>query len=377
MKLLHLSDLHLGKRFKEFPLLEDQAYILQVILGIADVERPDAVLIAGDVYDRPTPSTEAVELLDHFLVALAQREIPVLLASGNHDSPERLAFGAQLLEKSQIHIAPVYNGTVTPVTLQDAYGPVDIYLLPFLKPLYVRRCFPEEEIQDCTEAVACAIAHMDINPARRNVLAAHQFVIGAERCDSEEVSVGGSDQVDVSVFAPFDYVALGHLHGPQDLDGGRVRYCGTPLKYSFSEIRHKKSVTLVELGPKGERTIRPILLTPLRDMVERRGTFQELFSAPRLPQDQEAYIHVVLTDEEDVPNAMERLRTIYPNVMGLDYDNRRTRNGDFCMGSANMVQQSPLDLFAAFYEQQNGAPLTEEQRRYLTAKIEEIQEVKE
>ena len=214
MKLLHLSDLHLGKRIKNFPLLEDQAYILQAILEILDAERPDAVLIAGDVYDRATPSTEAVELLDRFLVSLAERGLPVLLISGNHDSPERLAFGAQFLEKSRIFISPVYNGTVTPVTLEDEYGPVDFYLLPFLKPLHVRRCFPEEPVESYTEAVACAVSHMNLDPSRRNVLITHQFVTGAERCDSEEVSVGGSDNVDAVVFAPFDYVALGHLHFP-------------------------------------------------------------------------------------------------------------------------------------------------------------------
>ena len=286
MKLLHLSDLHLGKRIKNFPLLEDQAYILQAILEILDAERPDAVLIAGDVYDRATPSTEAVELLDRFLVSLAERGLPVLLISGNHDSPERLAFGAQFLEKSRIFISPVYNGTVTPVTLEDEYGPVDFYLLPFLKPLHVRRCFPEEPVESYTEAVACAVSHMNLDPSRRNVLITHQFVTGAERCDSEEVSVGGSDNVDAVVFAPFDYVALGHLHGPQNIGDDRIRYCGTPLKYSFSESRQKKSVTLVELSAKGQRTVRTVPLTPRRDMVERRGCFQD-FLTQRVPQDQD------------------------------------------------------------------------------------------
>ena len=373
MKLLHLSDLHLGKRIKNFPLLEDQAYILQAILEILDAERPDAVLIAGDVYDRATPSTEAVELLDRFLVSLAERGLPVLLISGNHDSPERLAFGAQFLEKSRIFISPVYNGTVTPVTLEDEYGPVDFYLLPFLKPLHVRRCFPEEPVESYTEAVACAVSHLNLDPSRRNVLITHQFVTGAERCDSEEVSVGGSDNVDAVVFAPFDYVALGHLHGPQNIGDDRIRYCGTPLKYSFSESRQKKSVTLVELSAKGQRTVRTVPLTPRRDMVERRGCFQD-FLTQRVPQDQDAYIHFILTDESIIPDAMNKLRTVYPNVMGLDYDNQRTQGGGPRVHAGSIAQQSPLDLFAAFYAQQNGVPLSEEQTQYLAGKIEQIKE---
>ena len=267
----------------------------------------------------------------------------------------------------------MYNGTVTPVTLEDEYGPVDFYLLPFLKPLHVRRCFPEEPVESYTEAVACAVSHMNLDPSRRNVLITHQFVTGAERCDSEEVSVGGSDDVDAVVFAPFDYVALGHLHGPQNIGDDRIRYCGTPLKYSFSESRQKKSVTLVELSAKGQRTVRTVPLTPRRDMVERRGCFQD-FLTQRVPQDQDAYIHFILTDESIIPDAMNKLRTVYPNVMGLDYDNQRTRGGGPRVHTGCIAQQSPLDLFAAFYAQQNGVPLSEEQTQYLAGKIEQIKE---
>lgn len=374
MKLLHLSDLHLGKRIKNFPLLEDQAYILQAILEILDAERPDAVLIAGDVYDRATPSTEAVELLDRFLVSLAERGLPVLLISGNHDSPERLAFGAQFLEKSRIFISPVYNGTVTPVTLEDEYGPVDFYLLPFLKPLHVRRCFPEEPVESYTEAVACAVSHMNLDPSRRNVLITHQFVTGAERCDSEEVSVGGSDDVDAVVFAPFDYVALGHLHGPQSIGEERVRYCGTPLKYSFSEVRHQKSVTVIELEEKGTLNLRAVPLTPKRDMVELRGGFAQISSPAFYEQvDRDAYVRVILTDENDIYGAMGQLRSIYPNLMRLDYDNLRTRSGTAELEEAD-VKRNPLELFEEFYQQQNHQPMSEEQRGYLAELLEAIQE---
>lgn len=374
MKLIHLSDLHLGKRVNDFPMLEDQAYILEQILEIIHNEQPDAVLIAGDVYDKTIPSAEAVALLDDFLVKLADRALPVLLISGNHDSPERLSFANRLMEGRRVYIAPVYHGEVKPVTLEDAYGPVDFWLLPFLKPVQLRRFFPEEEVESYTDAVACAIRHMPLNPARRSVLVTHQFVTGAERCESEEVSVGGTDNVDAAVFAPFDYVALGHLHGPQDVGEKRIRYCGTPLKYSFSEVHHQKSVTVVELGEKGALDVRTVPLTPKRDMVELRGSFAQVKSPEFYGQvDREAYVRVILTDENDIYDAMGQLRPIYPNLMRLDYDNLRTRSGAVELEEAD-VKRDPLELFSEFYQQQNHQPMSEEQRRYLAGLLEEIQE---
>ncbi len=374
MKLIHLSDLHLGKRVNDFSMLEDQAYILDRILEIIDRERPNAVLIAGDVYDKSVPSAEAVALLDDFLVSLADRSLAVLLISGNHDSPERLAFANRLMEQRNVYIAPVYDGTVTPVTLTDAHGLADFWLLPFLKPVHLRRFFPEEGVESYTDAVACAIRHMPLDPARRNVLVTHQFVTGAERCQSEEVSIGGADNVDASVFAPFDYVALGHLHGPQNVGGERVRYCGTPLKYSFSEVRHQKSVTVVELEGKGTLEVRTVPLVPKRDMVELRGSFAQVTSPEFYAQvDREAYVRVILTDENDVYDAMGQLRPIYPNLMRLDYDNLRTRSGAVDLEEAD-VKRDPLELFAEFYQQQNHQPMSEEQRHYLTGLLEAIQE---
>lgn len=374
MKLVHLSDLHLGKRVNDFPMLEDQAYILDRILNIVDEEQPDAVLIAGDVYDKTIPSAEAVALLDDFLVRLADRSLAVLLVSGNHDSPERLAFANRLMEQRRVYIAPVYHGEVTPVTLEDACGPVDFWLLPFLKPAHLRRFFPEEGVESYTDAVACAIRHMTLDPTRRNVLVTHQFVTGAERCESEELSVGGSDNVDVSVFTLFDYAALGHIHGPQNVGGGRVRYCGTPLKYSFSEVRHQKSVTVVELGEKGALAVHMVPLVPKRDMVELRGCFADVSSPEFYEQvDRDAYVRVILTDEEDIYDAVGRLRPIYPNLMRLDYDNLRTRSGTLEVEEAD-VKRDPLELFADFYQQQNHQPLSEKQRSYLAGLIEAIQE---
>lgn len=375
MKLIHLSDLHLGKRVNEFSMLEDQQYILTEILQIIDREKPDGVMIAGDVYDKSVPSAEAVALLDDFLVRLAKRDLQVFLISGNHDSPERMAFGGRLMAQSGVHLAPVYDGKVSPITLTDEYGPVNLYLLPFLKPAHVRRCFPEREILTYTDALAAAIEAMGVDTAQRNVLVTHQFVTGAARCDSEEISVGGTDNVDVSVFEPFDYVALGHIHGPQQVGRETVRYCGTPLKYSFSEAKHQKSVTVVELGEKGAVSVRTVPLTPMRDLAELRGTYEELtfrgfYDGTSYPRD---YVHITLTDEEDIPDAVSKLRIIYPNLMKLDYDNKRTRAGIVLEGAEDQ-QRSPLELLEEFYEKQNGQPMGEEQRAFAKNLMERIWE---
>ncbi len=377
MKLIHLSDLHLGKRVNEFSMLEDQRYILSEILDIIDREAPDGILIAGDIYDKSVPSAEAVALLDDFLVRLSARNLQVFLISGNHDSAERMAFGGRLMEGSGIHMAPVYNGTTAPLTLTDIHGPVDLYLLPFLKPAHVRRCFPDQEITSYTDAVKAAIDAMPLDTTRRNVLVTHQFVTGAARCDSEDLSVGGSDNVDAAVFAPFDYVALGHIHGPQQVGRETIRYCGTPLKYSFSEARHKKSLTVVELEEKGHVTVRTVPLHPLRDLVELRGTYEELtlrdfYESAGYRQD---YVHITLTDEDDIPDAVGKLRIIYPYLMKLDYDNSRTRAGLLPTDDLeDMPRHSPLELLETFYEAQNGQAMSDAQRSYARDLIEHIWE---
>lgn len=376
MKLIHLSDLHLGKRVNEFSMLEDQAYILLKILSVIDDERPDAVLIAGDVYDKSVPSAEAVELFDDFLVRLAERKLQVFVISGNHDSPERLAFGGRLMDASGVHLAPVYNGHVAPITLTDSFGPVNIFMLPFVKPGHIRRFFPEEKIESYTDALSVAVGDMKPNTGGRNVLIAHQFVTGAERSDSEEASVGGLDNVDAAVFDGFDYVALGHIHGPQNIGSERIRYCGTPLKYSFSEASHQKSVTVAELGGKGALSVRTVPLIPKRDMVELRGSYEELmrksfYEGTTYPED---YVHITLTDEEDVPEAMARLRVVYRNLMKLSYDNTRTRCLAQIDAAEDTERKTPLEVFAEFYEKQNGAALGGEQEALLKTLIETIWE---
>lgn len=377
MKFLHLADLHLGKRVNGFSMLEDQAHILRQILAILDDEQPDGVLIAGDVYDKSVPSVEAVELLDGFLTELRARGVPVLLISGNHDSPERLAFGGRVMDSCGIHISPVYDGTLAPVTLQDAFGPVHVWLLPFVKPAHVRRWFPGADIESYTDAVAEAVAHMDIDTAARNVLVTHQFVTGGARSGSEELSVGGTDNVDSGVFAPFDYVALGHLHGAQHIGRETIRYAGSPLKYSFSEARQHKSVTVVTLGEKGDVQVRTVALTPLRELREIRGSYDELTARSFYEHTtyRSDYLHLILTDEQDVFDAMSRLRTIYPYLMTLDYDNARTRAAGGMSVPAEAERRTPLELFEALYQRQNHQPMSEVQRAYIAQLMEQIMEV--
>ena len=369
MKLFHLSDLHLGKRVHDVSMLEDQAYILEEILRQIDLEQPDALLMAGDIYDKSVPPAEAVELLDKFLCQLAQKNLSVFISSGNHDSAERLAFGSRLMEGSGIHIQPVYDGQITPHSL----GNVDIYMLPFLKPAHVRRFFPEEVIESYTDALRVAISHIQLTPGRIHILMTHQFVTGASRCDSEEISVGGTDNVDASVFEGFDYVALGHIHGPQDIVPGKIRYCGTPLKYSFSEISHQKSITVVEVTD--SVTVRTLDLVPLRDMRQLRGSYEELTAKANYEgTPTQDYLHIVLTDEDDIPDAAAKLRAIFPNLMKLTYDNTRTRENQQIDAAEDLQRRSPLELFEEFYQLQNNRPMSDIQRSFTRTLLETLQE---
>lgn len=376
MKIMHLSDLHLGKRVNEFSMLEDQEYILTRIINIIDEQKPQAVIIAGDVYDKSVPSAEAVELFDDFLVRLSRRNLKVFVISGNHDSAERIAFGGRLMNKSGIYMSPVYNGEVKPVTLQDEYGDINFYLLPFIKPIHVRRFFPEEKIESYTDAMQVAVNQMNIDTGKRNILVTHQFVTGALRTESEELSVGGTDNMDVSAFEGFDYVALGHIHRAQKCGSEYVRYSGTPLKYSFSEAKDKKTVTIVDMGDKGSVALSFAPLVPKRDMVELRGSYNELtlksfYEGTSYGED---YIHITLTDEEDIPDVLTKLRVIYKNIMKLDYDNRRTRHSAALTDVVNVEDKSPLAHFETFYEERNGQPMSEEQRSFVANIIEQIWE---
>ena len=376
---MHLADLHLGKRVNGFSMMEDQEYLLNRILEIMEEEQPDGLLIAGDVYDKTIPPAEAVRLMDDFLTAVAAKHVPVFLISGNHDSAERVAFGHQLMQGSGIWISPVYDGTIRHHTLEDRWGEVNIYLIPFLRPSVVRSFFPDVEIEDYTDALRTIIEDLQVDTSRRNVVLAHQFVTAAgalpETCDSEQLSVGGLDRVDGSVFSPFDYAALGHLHGPQRVGSETIRYAGSPLKYSFSELHQKKSVTVAELRAKGETEIRQIPLQPRREMIELRGTFEEILEEARKKGElQTDYYHMILTDETDVVDALSRLREYYPNIMLLDYDNRRTRSQKEVEQLDRVEERTPGELFAALYEQQNGQEMDSDRKEYLDGLIREIWE---
>lgn len=371
MKFIHISDLHLGKRLHEASLIEDQQAILAQILDIIDEENPIGVLVAGDVYDKSMPSAEAVSLFDFFLAELAKRQLQVFVISGNHDSAERIAFGSKIMDGVGIHLSPVYDGTVIPTTLNDDFGEVDVYMLPFIKPSHVRRFYENEDINSYTDAVRVAVDKMNVDNSKRNILITHQFVTGATRSESEE-SVGGTDNVDAAVFENFDYVALGHLHSPQFCATGKIRYSGTPLKYSFAEATDVKSVTVVTLGNKGENPeIRTVELKPIRDMKKIRGTFNDLMSASGRTED---YVQITLTDEDDIPNAMARLQAIYKNALELKYDNTRTRANSTVLGAEDMEKKTPFELFSDFFKDRNNAEMSEIQQTYIKNLIEKIEE---
>ena len=375
MKFFHLSDLHLGKRVNEFSLLEDQWDILQKIVVLAKENKPDVVFIAGDVYDKSMPIVEAVQLLDRFLVWLNELGITVFIVSGNHDNAERVAFGAELLKNSNVHIVQSYNGKIAPVTLSDRYGDIKIWMLPHLKPSLVRRHFPEKDVVTYSDAISAALSNANLDISERNVLIAHQFVTGAITSESEEISVGGSENIDGSIFNEFDYVALGHIHRPQQIGRETLRYSGTPLKYSFSEASHTKSVTVVDMDSKGKITITELPLAPLRDMREIRGTYNEIMNRNSYRStNTEDYVHIVLTDEQDEPDAMAKLRNVYPNLMRLEYDNRRTQAASSLEIVASTKKKTPSQLFGELFEMQNGRMMSEDQSKYVTNLFNEIWE---
>lgn len=376
MRLAHISDLHLGKRLHEISFLEDQAYILEEICKILRDEKPDAVLIAGDIYDKSAPSAEAVRLFDDFLSELSADGQMVFAISGNHDSAARVAYGGRIMAKSGVYLsAPEYRGEVLSASLEDKDGRVDIYLLPFIKPIHVSLAFPEEKIESYTDALRVAVERMPVDSKRRSVLVSHQFVTGAVRSDSEEVSVGGLDNVDAAVFAPFSYVALGHIHRPQNIGSSRIRYSGTPLKYSFSEAKDEKSITIAELDAKGTVSVRTIPLKPQHDLREIKGTYDELMKKENYAGTAtDDYLHIILTNEDDVPDAMRKLKTVYPNLLRLDYDNARTKSGGAVEVLPEAETKTPMELVSEFYALQNGQPMNEAQSEYMRRLAETVWE---
>lgn len=351
MKLMHISDLHIGKRLMDVSLLEDQRCILNQMLSLIDDEQPDAVLIAGDVYDRANPSAEATELLDEFLSGLAQREVCVMMISGNHDSPERLAYARGFLARSHIHVSPVYDGHIEPVVLHDAQGEVCFYMMPYVHPDSVASCFEGRSIRNAHDAVEAVIGEMAVDPTKRNVILSHQFIVGGTTSESERRTIGTLEDVGASLYDAFDYVALGHLHRPQNVGrtDGTMRYCGTPLMYSRSEMGAEKSVTMVELGAKGDVAVRTVPLEPRRALRLRRGPFDELMRTGPEPGTEEDYFFIDLTDEEDVPHAAARLRERFAHLLAMGYDNRRTRSFGMVDAPEAVEEKQPMELMMELY----------------------------
>ena len=379
MRIIHLSDLHLGKRISDYPMDRDQEYILKEILEIIKDEKADAVVIAGDIYDKGIPPEKAVAIFDKFLTQLMKRNVPTLVITGNHDSAERVSFGNKIMEASNIYLSSVYDGNVKVVKLEDKYGPINFYLLPFIKPIDVKTFYKDEEINDYTDAMRVAISHMDINTMERNVLVCHQFVTGAKVGGSEEaITVGTLDNIDASVFDDFDYVALGHIHGPQNVGGDpRICYCGTPLKYSFSETKHKKGVKIVDFFEKGKTEHKYVPLIPLHDMREIKGTFAELIDEKNWKGTNiDDYVHITLTDEEDIINGQPRLQSIYKNLMKFDYDNTRTRNENSLEDYQSSIGMNPKELVANFFKYRNDRDMNEEEKQYMDSIIDDIWEGK-
>ena len=382
MKFLHISDLHFGKKLNEFSLIEDQQFIVYKILQAIDELKPDAVFIAGDIYDKGIPTIEAVKLFDTFLCRLAERKLEVFIISGNHDSPERMTCGASLMETSGIHFSRAYDGTTCKYELNDKNGPVNIYLLPFIKPAIVKAVLETqgktdeaEKITSYDSAVEAAISQMKVDWSQRNILIAHQFVTGSARCDSEDISVGGSDNISAELFSKFDYVALGHLHGMQKAGGENIRYSGSPLKYSFSEVNHKKGGLIVEFEQKGSVKVKPVLFKPQHDLRCIKGTYEELTLKKYWEQMGDSindYLHIILTDEEEIPEGFARLQLIYKNLVSLEYDNSRTQKDNKIEALSQIENISPLDLFERFYELQNNQKFSIEQRKFAQDLIEDI-----
>lgn len=377
MKLMHLSDLHLGKLVLEQSMIDDQKYILNQIIDIVKKEKVDIVLIAGDVYDKSIPTIEAVNLFSNFLTKLYKLKVLVFVISGNHDSKDRLSFGNELFVDNGIYIEGIFNGNLRCETINDKDGKLNIYMLPFIKPVEIKRFYPDEIIDTYEDAIKCILKHSSINKNESNIIMVHQFVtsLGEDviRSDSESISLGGIDNIDVTLFKDFDYVAMGHIHGPQKVGRETVRYSGSPLKYSFSEVNQKKSVCIIEFDSKENINISKIPLIPIRDMRVIKGPFDKLISKEIVNlENKNDYLDVVLTDDDYIINAIGKLRKFYPNILKLEYENKISSNDVSDNIDIDKSNMSPIDLFSEFYKMQNGIELPAKKKKIIEEVIKEV-----
>lgn len=379
MKFLHLGDLHIGKRVNEFPMIEDQRYIFNQILEIAEKEQVDGAILAGDIYDKALPSGESVELFDMLLTRLSEMGLQVYGISGNHDSAERIGYGSRIMVHRGVHLSKSYGGELESIALNDDYGSLRIYLLPFIKPANVRRYDEDIEIGSYEDAVKSVLRRSSIGTDSRNILVAHQFVTyngtEPERSDSEVVSVGGLDNIDASVFKQFDYVALGHIHRPQRIGRETIRYAGSPLKYSFSEVNHRKAVTIVDVRAKGDVQLKQIELIPQRDMKKIKGSIAELLSLDFYTKlNTNDYYHVTLTDEA-VMDAIGKLRMVYPNIMRLEFERSESERAAELRVLEKMELSSTMEIFEEFYDMQNGRQMDESRKSIIRELLSEGRQV--
>lgn len=375
MRFLHIADLHIGKRVNGFSMIEDQKFVFEQVYNVIENEKIDGIIMAGDIYDKPVPSAEAVKLFDEMLTRLVSINLPIFVISGNHDSAERIGFGSDILSAAKVYMSRVYNGNLQKIELEDDYGKINVYLLPFIKPATVKNIYKEAEIKDYDDALEYVLSQEKIDETKRNVIVSHQFVTGAMRSESEEVSVGGLDNVSVENYEAFDYVALGHIHRAQQMGRESARYAGTLLKYSFSEEKHNKSMTIVDLKEKGNIEIKEIPVKPLHDLKTIKGKFSKITSEEFYKElKKEDYYRAVLTDEDDILNAIGKLKSIYPNLMSMEYDNTRTRSYSVVDNVETGEAKSPLDYFEKFFEKQNGRKMSEKQRDYLLKILGEARE---
>lgn len=373
MRFLHIADLHLGKTLNDFSLREDQEEALRQIAEIAEREEVDAVLVAGDVYQKSSPQSEAMAQFDAFVTKLIRGGRRVFVVSGNHDSSQRISYFSSLIRGAGVYVSERFEGQLQTVTLEDEFGPLDLHLLPFVRPAQVRRLFPEEKIETSQQAVEAVLRHSNVDFTRRNVLVCHQFITGAETSDSEEQYLGTLDNIEYTVFDGFDYVALGHIHRPQRVGRDTLRYAGSPLKYSFSEVSQKKSVTVVDLGPKGEIAVRTVPIRPLRDLRLVDGMLDEIMSMPY----SEDYVWVTAHDELVPPDARISVSTVFPNLMKFTVSNSKTRQDADVQARERLQNRTVSELFEDFYRLLNGdqepGPL---HRKVMEDTVRELEEEK-
>lgn len=373
MKFAHLADLHIGKRLYEYSLIDNQRDILNKIVEMIKKSDVDGVVISGDIYDKSVPPIDAVEIMDEFLSALADLDIFIIIIGGNHDSVARLSFGSKILEKSRVFISPAFNGTIEKVELSDEFGKINFYLLPYIRPINVKRVYENFSGEGFTEALQFVINKMQPDTSYRNVLVSHQFVTGAQKSDSEVLYVGGSENVDYTLFNDFDYVALGHLHMPQNVGRETVRYAGTPLKYSFSEISHKKSMTIVDIKEKGNIKIQEILLTPAWDLIELRGSLNELINnSTAVSTEKKFFVKITLTDEILKNDALDILRRFYPYIVSIGYDNSLTRENNIVQNNAIAEEQDPENIVEDLFVQQNNRQMNEVEKALIKKLVKKV-----